>query len=45
MKFAFISVEKVAFPVVVLCRVLLVSASGYYASLKLSASAHARRDD
>jgi transposase InsO family protein len=44
-KFAFISEEKVAFPVIVLCRVLLVSASGYYASLKRSASAHARRDD
>jgi putative transposase len=44
-KFAFISEEKVAFPVVVLCRVLVVSPSGYYASLKRSASAHARRDD
>ena len=37
MKFAFISEEKVAFPVVVLCRVLAVSPSGYYASLGRSA--------
>lgn len=44
MKFAFITEEKVAFPVAVLCRLLLVSASGYYASLKRPASAHARRD-
>src|SRR5437773_9772040 len=31
-KFAFISEEKVAFPVAIMCRVLVVSASGYYAS-------------
>ena len=29
MKFAFISEEKVAFPVAVLCRLLAVSPSGY----------------
>ena len=45
MKFAFISEKKVAFPVAVLCRVLAVSASGYYASLIRSVSRHARRDE
>jgi len=45
MKFAFISEEKVAFPVVVLCRVLMVSTSGYYASLARPVSQHARRDE
>lgn len=44
MKFAFISEEKVAFPVVVLCRLLSVSPSGYYASLGRPLSQHARRD-
>lgn len=44
MKFAFISVEKVAFPVAAICRVLEVSPSGYFASLKRGASPHARRD-
>lgn len=44
MKFAFISEKKVAFPVAVLCRVLAVSPSGYYASLVRSPSEHARRD-
>ncbi len=37
MKFAFISEKKVAFPVAVLCRVLGVSSSGYYASLGAAA--------
>jgi hypothetical protein len=32
-KYAFISEKKVAFPVAVLCRVLAVSTSGYYASI------------
>ncbi len=45
MKFAFISQEKVAFPVAVLCRALAVSPSGYYASLGRPASNHARRDE
>jgi hypothetical protein len=31
-KFAFIAEEKVAFPVAVLCRLLAVSPSGYYAT-------------
>lgn len=44
MKFAFISEKKVAFPVAVLCRVLAVSTSGYYASIARHVSRHARRD-
>ena len=32
MKFVFISEEKVAFPVAVLCRLLAVSPSGFYAT-------------
>jgi putative transposase len=43
-KFAFISEEKVAFPVAVLCRVMAVSPSGYYASLRRAVSPHGRRD-
>jgi putative transposase len=43
-KFAFISEEKVAFPVVALCRMLKVSPSGYYASLARPISSHAQRD-
>ena len=45
MKFAFISEEKVAFPVAVLCRLLAVSPSGYYATHGRPRSLHARRDD
>jgi putative transposase len=44
-KFAFISEEKVAFPIVVLCQVLGVSPSGYYASRARLVSPHARRDE
>ena len=44
MKFAFISEEKVAFPVAVLCRVMTVSPSGYYASLGRAVSPRGRRD-
>ena len=44
MKFAFISEERVAFPVAVLCRVLVVSTSGYYASIGRPPSLRARRD-
>ena len=36
--------HQAAFPVAVLCRVLEVSTSGYYASLKRTPSARARRD-
>jgi putative transposase len=43
-KFAFISEERVAFPVAVMCRLLVVSPSGYYASQGRPISAHARRD-
>ena len=42
MKFAFISEEKVAFPIAILCRVMAVSPSGYYASQRRRASQHAR---
>ena len=45
MKFAFISEEKVAFPITVLCRLLAVSPSGYYASCGRPRSSHARRDE
>lgn len=45
MKFAFISEEKVAFPLATLCRLMEVSPSGFYASQGRPASAHARRDD
>ena len=45
MKFAFISEEKVAFPVAVLCRLLAVSPSGFYAAQGRPRSLHARRDD
>ena len=45
MKFAFISEEKVAFPVAALCRLLLVSPSGYYASRGRPASPRAHRDE
>src|SRR6185437_4190200 len=44
-KFAFISEEKVAFPVAVLCRLLAVSPSGFYATQGRPRSRHARRDD
>ena len=45
MKYAFISEKKVAFPVAVLCRVLAVSTSGYYASIIRPVSRHTRRDE
>jgi transposase InsO family protein len=44
-KFAFIAEEKVAFPVAVLCRLLAVSPSGYYATRGRPRSQHARRDE
>ena len=44
MKFAFISEEKVAFPIAIMCRLLVVSPSGYHASQGRAVSAHARRD-
>ena len=45
MKFAFISEEKVAFPVAALCRLMAVSPSGFYAAQERPRSLHARRDD
>ena len=45
MKFAFIAEDEVAFPVAVLCRVLGVSPSGYYAWARRPASARAHRDE
>ena len=45
MKFAFISAQKVAFPIGVLCRMLSVSRSGYYASLDRPRSTHAVCDE
>jgi transposase InsO family protein len=44
-KFAFISEEKVAFPVAALCRLLAVSPSGFYAAQGRPRSPHGRRDD
>jgi len=44
-KFAFISEERVAFPVAVLCRILAVSPSGYYAAYRRPRSLRARRDE
>lgn len=45
MKFAFISEEKVAFPVAALCRLLAVSPSGYYAAQGRTRSLHDVGDD
>lgn len=45
MKFAFISEEKVAFPIAVLCRLLDVSPSGFYATQGRPKSRHALRDE
>ena len=45
MKFAFIAEEKVAFPVAVLCRLMAVSPSGYYATRGRPRAQHARRDE
>ena len=45
MKFAFISEEKVAFPVAALCRLLSVSPSGFYASQERPKSPHALGDE
>jgi len=44
-KFAFISEEKVAFPIAVLCRLLGVSPSGFYARQGRPKSPHALRDE
>jgi transposase InsO family protein len=44
-KFAFISEEKVAFPVAVLCRIMSVSPSGFYATQGRPKSPHTLRDE
>ncbi len=44
MKFAFISQEKVAFPIAVLCRVLAVSRSGFHSSEARPEADHSKRD-
>lgn len=44
MKHAFIDVEKAHFPISVLCRVMLVSESGYYAARKRAESPRRRED-
>ena len=44
MKFAFIDVEKANFPIAVMCTVLGVSRSGFYAWTKRGASARFKRD-
>ena len=44
MKFAFVAAQLVAFPVAVICRVLSVSTSGYYAWTDRGASCRSRRD-
>lgn len=44
MKFAFVSEKKVAFPIAVLCRVMGVSPSGFYASQRRSTSPRAMSD-
>jgi len=44
-KFAFISEEKVAFPVAALCRLMAVSPSGYYAAQGRPRSLHDQSDD
>jgi putative transposase len=43
-KFAFVSQEKVAYPVAMLCRMLQVSPSGFYASQGRPVSVHTQRD-
>jgi putative transposase len=43
-KFAFVAAQLVAFPVAVICRVLDVSTSGYYAWTERGASCRSRRD-
>jgi putative transposase len=45
MRFAFVEREKANHAIALLCRVLAVSASGYYAWRQRAQSAHARDDD
>src|SRR3954471_10964483 len=45
MRFAFILAERACWPVAVMCAVLKVSASGFYAWLRSVPSARARKDE
>ena len=45
MRFAFILAEKACWPIAVMCAVLKVSTSGFYAWLRHVPSAHDRKDD
>ena len=45
MRFAFILAERACWPVVVMCAVLKVSASGFYAWLRSSPSARDKKDE
>lgn len=45
MKFAFILAERATWPIVLMCAVLKVSASGFYAWLKRPPSAHDQKDE
>jgi hypothetical protein len=45
MRFAFILAERACWPVVVMCAVLKVSASGFYAWLKSTPSARDQKDE
>jgi hypothetical protein len=44
MRYAFILAEKACWPIVVMCAVLKVSTSGFYAWLRHTPSAHDRQD-
>jgi putative transposase len=45
MRFAFILAERACWPVVVMCAVLKVSASGFYAWLRSTPSTRDRKDE
>ncbi len=45
MRYAFILAEKACWPIVVMCAVLKVSTSGFYAWLRHAPSAHATKDE
>jgi putative transposase len=45
MRYAFILAEKACWPIVVMCAVLKVSTSGFYAWLRHAPSAHAKKDE
>jgi putative transposase len=45
MRYAFILAERACWPIVVMCAVLKVSTSGFYAWLRHAPSAHAKKDE